>query len=122
MTAYTMTRMICGKCGIEFDVPEPWRAEKEKTGEGWNCPNGHSRVYRETELDKVKKENEQLKLAKQRAEERERIARAEQQGEQRKRVRAENKLKRVKCGVCPDCNRSFTNLRRHMATKHGTKK
>ena len=26
--------------------------------------------------------------------------------------------KRAKAGVCPCCNRSFENLRRHMATKH----
>lgn len=28
--------------------------------------------------------------------------------------------KRAKAGVCPCCNRSFENLRRHMASQHPT--
>ena len=30
----------------------------------------------------------------------------------------EKQLKRIHKGVCPCCNRSFTNLKRHMETKH----
>jgi hypothetical protein len=33
-------------------------------------------------------------------------------------TKARNQLERVGNGVCPCCTRSFTNLRRHMATKH----
>jgi len=36
-------------------------------------------------------------------------------------AKAQRKLKRVHRGVCPDCNRSFENLARHMHTKHGVK-
>lgn len=32
--------------------------------------------------------------------------------------KAQNKLKRVERGVCPECNRTFNNLARHMACKH----
>ena len=52
------THMMCGKCGIEFYVPSFWQREKKDTGDGWFCPNGHSRVYRESEADKQRRRAE----------------------------------------------------------------
>jgi hypothetical protein len=39
------TEIICAECGITFAVPEVWRKEKQRTGDGWFCPNGHCRAW-----------------------------------------------------------------------------
>lgn len=110
-----MTMMTCGGCGIVFSVPEAWRAEKQRTGNGWYCPNGCSRVYKESDADKAKRQLE---------EERQRHANTlSRLNESEAAARnAKSELKRIKtrihAGVCPCCNRTFQNLARHMNSKH----
>lgn len=110
----------CITCGVEFALPEArrnWLTEHK--GVSFYCPNGHAQSFiGETEAEKLAK---QL-AAKQRE--------LETSNYQLKNVRdlnqkitvratrAEKKLERVTKGTCPCCNRSFTALRRHMATKH----
>lgn len=109
------TEISCGECGIQFCVPEDWRADKQRTGKGWHCPNGHGRVYKETTEAKLKRELEAVHRdrdwQKQRAE-----------SADRARKQAEGKLrglkKRVAAGVCPCCQRTVSQLARHMKTKH----
>lgn len=107
--------MDCGECGIAFCVPSHWHQERRDTGKGWHCPNGHGRVYRESTVDKLKKELAAKEGELQRA--RERAERSERQV-----VAARGQVTKIKNrvhnGVCPCCNRSFGNLQRHMATKH----
>ena len=110
--ALTLTRsfeeMECGACGIVFWVPEQFYKERRESGGDWHCPNGHARVFRELEVDSLKRD-----LA--RANDVKRIAEA-------RAVAAERSLTRLKVriarGVCPACNRSFQDLARHMTTKH----
>lgn len=102
---------------------------KRQDGTPFFCPNGHQLSYRDSENDRVRRERDQLKQreawyaerlkeARQRAD-RERGARetAERQASARKGqiTRLKN---RAAAGVCPCCNRSFENLRRHMSSKH----
>ena len=54
-TPIKFTQMICGKCGCVFAIPEFMRAEKEEIGGNWYCPNGHSRIYGETNFEKAEK-------------------------------------------------------------------
>lgn len=110
-----MAEMQCGECGIAFAVPETWRAEKKRNGSGWYCPNGHSRVYRESDVQKLQKEldTEKERLRRALARENEERARADALEREKKRL-----VKRSKAGVCPCCNRTFQQLARHMATKH----
>lgn len=111
----TMTDMECGECGIQFSVPETWRAEKQKTGKSWYCPNGHSRVYRESDADAA---HRLLAAEKQRhANTLARLNEAEA-AEQRATKELKRVKKRVLAGVCPCCNRTFQQLARHMKTKH----
>lgn len=116
--AETYTTLVvkeCGKCGCIFAMS----AEKERrcaeTGENWFCPNGHNRIYSETEQQKLQKQLFQ-------AQENERLERQWKERERKQRLAAEKKISalktRVANGVCPCCHRSFQNLRRHMATKH----
>ena len=110
-----LTDMECGSCGIVYAVPEDWRAEKQRGGDGWYCPNGHRRVYKESDaarykrlLDEATRTN--TNLAQQ--------VREAQVAEQRAVNEAKRIKRRLHAGVCPCCKRTFQNLARHMATKH----
>lgn len=113
MTEYA--QMCCGECGIEFQVPNHFYRERLETGRGWYCPNGHSRVFKESKVDKLQRELNNAKQQIARAEDEAREAREESAAQVKLRKRLE---KRVHNGVCPCCSRSFANLKRHMATKH----
>jgi hypothetical protein len=112
-----MRELRCGECGINFAAPEFFMAEKQRTGAGWYCPNGHARAYRETDVAKLQKELEA---------ERQRVAMERQMryDAEVKARKAEQSLKRqtkrVNAGVCPHCNRTFQQLARHMQCMHAT--
>ena len=113
--------LTCGECGIVFAVPIGWltaRRENKENGGNFFCPNGHPRCFTESAADRLRKELEAQKRRTEMA-----VADAQAETARRKRAetkqkRAENKLRRVDNGICPECNRSFTNLHRHMKTKH----
>jgi len=110
-----MTDMACGQCGIQFAVPEEWRAEKQRTGNGWYCPNGHSRAYRESDAEKAQKA-----LEEERRRHAQTLARLNEAQETERKALAEIKRakKRASAGVCPCCSRTFQQLTRHMKAKH----
>ena len=119
---YTSLETIhCYKCGIQFAFPEATVTRRRHDGESFFCPAGHSQCFTDSENTRLRKELE--------AKERELRAtkcevlneRALKDAERVERDRLDRKLRRVNRGVCPCCNRSFTNLARHMATKHPTK-
>lgn len=117
-TIYTeveLTVMTCGHCGIKFAIPEAMRDECERhQGRNWFCPNGHSRVYRETDDVKLKKERERsARLVAERDQ-----LQASLSATKGVVTRQSRQLKRIKAGVCPCCNRTFQNLARHLKTKH----
>lgn len=117
MADEVLTRMVCGECGIVFAMPEFYRAERQQTGKGWYCPNGHSRVYRESDADKFKRERDNAVQQLARAEDERRAAEARAY----KAEASERRLKkRASAGVCPCCNRTFQQLARHMTSKHPT--
>lgn len=78
------------------------------------CPSGHSQIFTS--------ESEAEKNARLLREEQARHHRTLQRvnDESKAREKAERKLRSVSRGVCPECNRSFENLARHMACKHKT--
>lgn len=102
--------MNCGECGITFFVPHNFYNERKKDHSiEWFCPNGHGRVFSgETEAEKFKRLYEDEK----------RIRASEASA----RFKAEKNMrklqKRIRNGVCPQCHRSFVNLKRHIACKH----
>lgn len=112
----------CGKCGIEFQVPEHWHRVRKETGDEFYCPNGHCRVYRESDLDKMRRERD--RLAQQIAQRDDEIKRQRELREAAERREVAQKAvatklrKRASAGVCPCCNRTFLALQRHMQSKH----
>lgn len=104
----TFSNMNCGECGIEFTVPDHFFNERKKTGKGWFCPNGHSRVFKESEVEVMRRERDRAVQEKARLEE-------ELKSKDQEMSRLKN---RAVAGVCQCCNRTFTNMSRHMKTKH----
>lgn len=130
---------VC-RCGEEnWMTPELDRVLRRSQATFY-CVHGHSGVWPvgESEEDKLRRERNYLKqqmaqkddeIRQWRATADDQCARrkvAEEQAEHQKRRangykgHATKITKRAKAGVCPCCNRSFENLRRHMATKHPT--
>ncbi len=116
----------CGKCGITWAQPQDFTGARRVDGETFYCPNGHPRVFRETDVEKLRKEMQAQIDRKERerkwaAEARDRYR---EQAESEKRSHAATKGKltktknRIAGGVCPCCNRSFADLHRHMTSKH----
>lgn len=114
-TFISWVEMACGECGLYFCVPSQWQKERVETGKEWHCPNGHTRVYRESEAERLRKQ-----LAAKEAElscERNRVALRDRQLAAA-RGQATRLKNRIGNGVCPCCTRSFQNLRRHMVNQH----
>jgi hypothetical protein len=118
MTEYTY--MVCPICGIHYAVDAHvmnYKKSKESGHKetGWSCPNGHSLVFRNSDADRLRRERDRLK---QRLAERDdEISHLEGSVAAHKGQITKLK-KRASAGICPCCNRSFQNLRRHMVCKH----
>jgi hypothetical protein len=121
----TLETIVCGSegCGIIFALPETWLRERRRDHKTFYCPNGHNRYYPQKSDEEILREqlataqgnlNYYQNLAKNRSKEILTLerSRAALKGQTTKlRKRAAN-------GVCAACNRSFSNVARHMASKH----
>lgn len=107
----------CCNCGIPFLMPAYLRDMLlTKRGEAFYCPKGHSQYYSGKSAEaKLKEQVEDLK--KQHAKEYNDMQNKMLDAISEK-LKVEKQLMRVHKGVCPCCNRTFTNLSRHMKTKH----
>lgn len=112
-------------CGLTFAVPKTWEDKRREDHTWWYCPNGHQQHFSgKTEAEKLQLERDRLA---QRIAERDDEIRAERE----RRESVERSLtatrgvitrikNRVGKGVCPCCNRTFSDLQRHMHTQHPT--
>ena len=118
-----LTVMTCPVCGIVYGLNESFRSElSEHHGGhnnkgGWYCPMGHT-LYYPDQTPEEQLRAKALRLESQLEFERNRRYNAEATAK-RERTRRKNVETRVKHGVCPDCNRHFVNVERHMKMKHG---
>jgi phage/plasmid primase-like uncharacterized protein len=99
-------------------------AAKRSEKVGFYCSYGHPLVFMEGESDLDKMRRERDRLAQQLAQRDDRIREEREARETAERRAAAarglvTKIKnRVGHGVCPCCNRTFSDLARHMAGKH----
>jgi len=116
-------------CGLPFAMPKRLMDTCQETGQKFFCPLGHTLSYTESEADKYRSEADKYrreaerlkqKLAQKDDEIRDERERTERERRSAAAYRGQvTKLQtRVKAGVCPCCTRHFTNVERHMATKH----
>lgn len=106
----------CAECGIEFAAPSSYVKNRREDHKSFFCPNGHSLSYKgKSEVDRLR----ELLASKERDIEWQRSCRERAEKYASAMKGQVTKIKnRVGNGVCPCCNRSFTNLQRHMHTKH----
>lgn len=113
-----MTKFVeirCYLCGVAFGMDDYLYGRRIKDGRDFWCTNGHKQSYCETEADRLRRERDRLK---------QQIASKEDEIEfqQRRAAAFQGQVTKIKnrigAGVCPCCNRSFQNLKRHMANKH----
>ena len=109
----------CPACGVLYAAPASLfehAADDEKRS--WYCPNGHNLIFPKggREIDKLRAEK--LRLESQLEWERQNATNARTDA-RRARTQLANVKKRVGAGACPDCHRTFQNVAKHMARKHG---
>ena len=119
MLGFDFKHMDCGECGIEFYVPDSFYKERRERKLGWTCPNGHSRIFSETESEKLRRERDRAVQQNARLADELREA-AEAKAEiERRAARTERNLKRrLAAGSCPCCRRTFGNMAQHMRKQH----
>lgn len=107
----------CGVCGVRFAMEHSYNEKRLANHKiGFWCPNGHELYYLgQSESDRLRDE---LKWAREDAERHRKSAESARRSTSVVRGHLTRVKRRVSHGVCPCCNRSFENLRRHMNTKH----
>ncbi len=110
-----LNEVTCGKCGIQFAMPAAFQRERQEKGGSFYCPNGHSRIYRETDVVRLTKERDRAVKEKEWAQQETKTAR---HAEATVRGKLKAQSQRVHAGVCTCCKRNFKQLRRHMRCKH----
>lgn len=111
-----LVKVECPNCAGVYAITERFKDNKRKSGGGWQCPYCNQEVgYWESENSKLQKalDEKQRALVASKCE-----TLAERQAREAVEQKLSNLSRRVRCGVCPCCNRSFQNLKRHMKTKH----
>lgn len=117
----------CAACSIDFGIGEDFMARRRRDHGTFYCPNGHANVYKgpsdtEKERDRLRQELEVSRSLAAREASRRRQAEDESRRKDYQARAAKGQLtktkNRIAAGVCPCCNRTFQNLRRHMAGQH----
>jgi hypothetical protein len=112
----------CPTCAIVYAIPADFDRRKQEDASRWYCPNGHIVVYTKSDADRLRDKLAAEEAARKRAEAREVHQRDQRQAAERSAAAYKGRVTRLKnraaAGVCPCCNRSFENLRRHMNIKH----
>ena len=118
-----LVKVTCCNCGCVFGMDERTHWDRKRDHGGFYCPNGHWQHYpQESNEEKARRERD--KALQKAARHREQAEHFREQKNHAERSRAAIKghytrmKKRIANGVCPCCGRSFTNVRRHMQTKH----
>lgn len=108
----------CGECGVIFAVPTSFNQRRRSDGQTFYCPNGHRRVYQETDVQRERKAREraEARLTRERAE----ADRLRDGGGTDATASTppavtlpDDWRDRIACSV-----RSFQNLHKHMAGQH----
>jgi hypothetical protein len=132
MTGVSLNTVNCANCTIRFGVTPEFEKEHRESGTTFYCPVGHPLHWSKTpkpdvaRLEREKEELRRLLAMSRETAQRERKRREEVQraliGQRGATTRVRNKLKRIEtrvaAGVCPKCNRTFSQLARHMKSQH----
>src|SRR5690348_4249695 len=60
-----LTTLRCATCGIDYAVPQHLldrcNTDPEMVKRGWWCPNGHKQIWSTPEIDRLRRERDNLK-------------------------------------------------------------
>lgn len=109
-------------CGIHLAVPADLHqmARRQKNFAIF-CPLGHEFIFRETADEQIAAARKEAADARRREEATRSLLQHEERSHAATRghvTRKKKELNRVKAGICPVCNRTFQQLKRHMDGKH----
>lgn len=107
----------CCECGVEFAMPDYLKQARLVDHKSFFCPLGHSQHYPagKSELQQLRERVADLAAARDAANQQRMAAQAETE---RLRKAAKKAAKRTAAGVCPCCNRTVSQMARHIKTKH----
>jgi hypothetical protein len=116
-----MEDRVCGQCGMAFSAPVAFMDECRKVGpsKSFYCPAGHGRVFRESRADILQREKDLLERDMQAKLNEANHARLVAEKQAKKAVLDKRKVeRRIAHGVCPCCNKTFSDIANHMITEH----
>lgn len=125
-----LTVVDCPSCHVTYAIPTSFDRSARKYNSAtasnyWtiHCPFGHEWHYTgrdETQIAKRDAERARNAAARARAErdQAQADARAQKAAKTRFKNDRDRERRRTAAGVCPCCNRTFKQLRRHMASQH----
>lgn len=99
-------------CGISFAMTRAFYNRVRNSHELWYCPQGHSQHYTGKSDEQKLRDAEAREVALQ-----DQLSAAIRDADATRAALLRDRA-RFAAGVCPCCNRSFENVRRHMVTKH----
>jgi hypothetical protein len=129
-TKYTVVAKMythsCCNCGVLFAIPDDLDARLRINRERFYCPHGHGQSYTKSKLemerDLLAKQLEREAKRRQAWEREATLEAQRRRAAERRTAAAKGQVtkikKRVGNGVCPCCNRTFSQLAKHMASKH----
>jgi hypothetical protein len=116
-----MTCPVVG-CGVPYGLEADYRQRRLDGGGSWSCPNGHSVHFTTPEVVRLRNELERAQRAAIEAREQrdaQRVISRNAHAQTKREITKRHKIEaRIANGVCPHCHRHFTNVERHMASKH----
>lgn len=108
-----VTEACCAKgCNLTFAMTREFYDRVRNDGSTWYCPLGHSQHYTGTSDEQKLRDAEARETAL-----RDQLEASIRDGEAQ-RVELARIRQRIANGVCPCCNRSFSNVRAHMQSQH----
>lgn len=114
-TTVQIKAIWCSSCGIAYGLPDGYAKVRREDGKSWRCPNGCSQVYRKTDADDLREQLDAARSLATRESERRRLAESQRAAA---RGQVTQLRRRIGNGVCPCCNRSFSDLAQHIAGQH----
>ncbi len=118
----------CNPCGLQFAIPASLYTSWDAKDRAIFCPGCGSNLYPsgKSEAEKLKEKlvavearaAENARWAEQRIAAERTAARGSAIAAGCAKAKLERAMKRLGAGVCPCCNRTFSQLSRHMKSKH----
>lgn len=111
-----ITAIHCIICGVYFGIEEEHRKRLLETKENFYCPGGHTQHYiSKTRVEQLQEELNAKSSELTRARTETLALKMKCESVEKEFIRHR---RRASAGTCPCCQRTFSNMARHMKTKH----